>query len=347
MRAIIGRTLVALLALGLLASAGPAAAQGGDRVEQELRRTDQGLERAREIVSESGSERARTLLRSAAGVQETAWGQFHGRRWLHSLSLTREARQIAARAVVLARQDQSLEVRARREVERAERDLGRAAELAGDRPSPQVEHLLRESRGLIERGRVEYHEQHYEAALRLALSARRLVRQAVGLSGGDREMPRVLRELERTENLLERVGPVVRDAGDEDALRALERGESMQASAWTAYRDGNARLAHTQTREARGLVNRARAAVRGPVNDEAVRRALRESQNVLDRASELVREADDSQARALLGRAESHQERARRMVDDGRLRQALAEIRVARTIATRAIRLVEEGGGGR
>lgn len=326
----------------------PAFAQGGgDRIEEELRRTDDRLVQAEQLVRESGSERALRLLEGAYQLQQNAWGQFRsggGQGLTRAARLTAEARQVAARAVTLARQDQGLAERARREGERAERGLGRAFELAGDDPSPQVQHLLREAKGLLERARVKYQEQQFEAALRLAVSSQRLIRQAGDLSGASGDVPRLLRELERTDNLIERVGPLVRENGGAEAQRMLERGIALQQAAWNAYREQKHRFALAQTREARGLVNRARGQVLGPVDGDAVRKAIGETEVLLDRAADVIRDAGDERAGAVLERALGHQNRARALYQDGQYRQALAETRVARTLAQRALRMVQEEG---
>lgn len=330
-----------------LAAVGTAAAGPADQVEEQLRATDEALQRAREIVRESSSDRARTLLERAIPVQEAAWNQFRNDRLLVALRLTEEAREIGSRALTLARQDQALEQRARREGERAERALLRAKELLGGPAPPAVERLLAQAASLLERGRVQYQEQHFEAALRLAVSAQRLIRQATGLVGGDHAEPRVVRELERTDNLIERVEPIVRERGGNEALAALERGLDLQAKAWSAHAEQQYRVALAQTREARNLVNRARTMVTGPLDRDAVDESLAATQAQIDRAADLVRESGRAIALSLLERAQDHQLRAKRLVEQQQYRQALAETRVARALAQRATRLAEEEGGAR
>ena len=328
--------LGALLAL-------PAAAQDGrDRVEEELRRTDDGLDRAREIVVESTSQRARDLLENAFRIQENAWTSFREDRPLVAANLTREARNLGLRAVTLAREDRSLRNRAQREGEKAERALNRAREQLGDNPDPQAIRLLEEAQAQIQRARVQFGEQHFEAALRLAVSAQRLIKQAVGASTGHGGGERVRRELERTDRLIERVSSVLRDTDNPEALRLLDRGRDLQRDAWNALRAGRPRVALAKTQEARGLVNRAHSLVRGPVDRASVDQALGETERVLDRAAERVRESRVERAREVLDKAREHQSRAVDLAGAGQLRRALAETRVARNLAMRAIRLAEE-----
>jgi tetratricopeptide (TPR) repeat protein len=334
-----------LLLTLFLGSVSPCAAQGaGDRIREELMRTDDGLARAAEVVSESDSQRARELLKQARIVQDGAWGQFRSRHFTVAGRLTQEARKLGARALTMAREDNTLRNRAERELEKAARALRRARDELGENPNEQAVQLLEEARAQIQRGRQQLGEQNYEVALRLAVSAQRLIRQGAGtgVGGSDR---RILRELERTDSLIDRARPIVRESGNEEAMRVLERAISLQDDAWGAYRDGRPRRALNFTREARSQVQRALVLARGPVDADRVAKALLETDRLLERAAEIMREAGDERAEQVLEKATEHQMRAKRLFDDEQYRKALAETRVARRLAMRAIRMVEEGGG--
>jgi len=343
---ILQRTLLLGAAgLALQLPPAPAAAQTGSasRVEEALRQTDEALSRAQDVVVESESQRARDVLENANRVQTNAWGQFRARRHTMAAQLTVEAREMAARAVTFAREETSLRNRARREGEKAGRALSLAREQIGNSTDSQVHRLLEQAAALIERGRVKFGEQRYAAALRLAVSAQQLVRQAVGLLGDgsvDGSL-RVVRELERTDQLIERTGVVVDESGNPEALRLLEQGRDLQARAWEGYRADRFRAAMAGTREARNVVNRARALAQGPIAPEAVSRALAETQRLLEHAANVVTDSGNEQAASLLERARNHQARADRFLADEELRKALAETRVARSLIKRSLRLLD------
>lgn len=341
-RVITGISLLLAAALAIvLTPAGPVLAQTSDsRVGELLHRTDEALASAREFVRERDSLRARDILETAFKLQRQAWSHFEASRVVQARTLTHEARMLGARAVTMAREDASLRERARREMERAVRALQYAKEVLDDRADPQAARLLVQAAEMLERGKVKFGEQRYEVALRLALSAQRLVRQAVGLAGNS-DSDRLQRELERTDALIERVAPIVDESGDPEAVRLFTHGVEIQREAWEAYRNGRARAAFALTREARGLVNRARTAAHGPLNYERVTRVLDETDRLLARAAEVVKESGNDHARALLERAFAHQAKARRLLDDRQLRKALAETRVARALAKRAMRAAD------
>ena len=70
--------------------------------ERALHRTDEVLQRAREIVSASGSERAAELVARAQRMQSEAWSQFREEHFEACLRLTQGARNLAHRAIRVA-----------------------------------------------------------------------------------------------------------------------------------------------------------------------------------------------------------------------------------------------------
>lgn len=325
----------------------PATAQtgAGDRVASALRQTDAAIERAQRVVAETDSQRARELVEMAVGIQSNAWEQYRAGGTVAAARLTGEARALATRAIGMARDDASLQNRARHETEKAHRALARAREMIGGGGEPQAIRLLEQAGGMIDRAQVSYGEQHYQAALRLAVSAQQLIRQAVGMLGdGPADTgSRILRELERTDHLIERTSPIVTESGNPEALRMFEHGKDLQMRAWEAFRADRLRAAAASTREARNAVNRARSLAQGPIDPAMVERALGETDRVLAHAADLISDSGSESAAGILERAKSHQMKARRFQDEGSYRQALAETRVARSLAKRAIRVADSG----
>jgi hypothetical protein len=337
------RLAACALAVGLLFLAPDARAQGISEVEDALRHTDGILERAGEIVRESDSRRARDLLERAFGVQSSAWKAFRDRNLRLAASLTMEARDLGKRALRLAREDTALQSRAQRELENAWRALQRAREQLGTSPDERTVRLLQEAHHQIERGRQQALEQHHEAALRLALSAQRLIRQGMGVGSDTGGAERVQRELERTDRLIERAREAVSETDLPEARRALERAVQIQRSAWEAYRGRHFRRALSATKEARQLAARALKLALGPVDAERVQRAIRETDRILARASEIVENSGDEHAMRILERAREYQSDAKVVFADGRMRVALGKTRVAAGLAKRAIRVVQGG----
>jgi hypothetical protein len=265
-------------------------------------------------------------------LQRDARANLERGRFVIAGSLTLEARLLAGRAVTLAREEAGTRERAEREMERASRALEHARDALGDAAPPSLR-LLAEASALLDRVRASFREQQYNASLRLALAAQRLVAQAIA-QGPAGSGQRLQRELERTDHALERLRETEWHGG---AAEMLARAGGLQDDAWTAFRDRRFEIALARTREARSLAHRLRSEL-GPVVDAAsVADVLRETQGFLDRAADVVRPSDNGRAAMLLERANDHQERARAALQAGQLRPALAQTRVARNLAKRAI----------
>ena len=140
------RDLIAVAVLLMVCS--PAAAQNGqnrERARQELQRTDELLQHASSVVHETDSIRARDLVETARGIQQNAWKSFDGDHLLVAGRMTLEARELASRAVNLAREDAVTRERAVREMERASREIGRAREHLDGATGAEARRLLEEA----------------------------------------------------------------------------------------------------------------------------------------------------------------------------------------------------------
>lgn len=325
------------LVLGVLgAGSFPANAAPGDRALAQLERTDRILENARTLVSESSSERSREVLRLAENLQAGAWDQFRSGRFVIAAAKTLEARGLAIRAANLAREDTGLRHRALREIESAEAMLQDAVQDLSEGGQDLGRSLLDEARLQIERARTQLGQQHENAALKLALSAQRLVRQSLG-AGGDRARPEILeRQLSRTDVVLDRARNSVLESGDESARSLLDRAQSLQESARSAANEREVALGLARTREARHLASRALRQVVGPVTEERVRDEIARTDEILEQLREDLANSSDGMGESLLEIAERHQDRARELLQRGDSRDSLAQTLVARRLASRA-----------
>lgn len=339
-------TMIALTVMVLAAHA-PAAAQTTDprdRLSAELDRTDRILEQAREVVADSESERARTIREKAVELQEMARKLFEDCDRDHltacegAARATTRARREAFHAIRIAREQSSHEHQAARTIERAAHLLDEArAEVAGEDLSPRTEALLDEARAQLERARERHQARQFAVALELAQTAERLLREALGLGGrGEVNPERVRRELERTDRLIERASPTVHESGNAEAIRVLDRSVEMQARAHAQFGRERPLMALRLTRDARELVHRALRLGEGPVNQDAVERGLRQTDQLIERVEPVVRASGDEQAIRLLEAGLRHQERARAFFKEERLRAALAQTRVARNLVLEA-----------
>ncbi len=357
------RGLLAVLAAGLILASGgvggalPAAAQSGEpreRLRREIELTDQILEEARAVVMASESARARNILPMAAELQETAHG-FFARCGSDDLGAcegaaraTVRARRQARQAIQIARAESGLDIEVTIAIERASTLVDEAAAAAAEQGGGGVERQLAEARTKLERAREQHRARQFRVALNLARAAERQARAAMGLGTvGPLRPERLAIELERTDRLIERAAPTIRDAQDERAGRELERAVTLQEEAHHHLTAGRPGAALRLTRQARDAVHGALRLVAAPVAREQVEQALTQTDQLIARIAEPVRASGQPDAIRLLDAAIEHERRARELLVQERPNLALAETRIARNLALEAEDLIElEGTGG-
>jgi len=329
---------VACVALGAgsLPSAARAQLPDPGRIQAELERTDAVLQRAQEVVEASGDLRALDQLRYAQGTQTVAWNQFRETHYRIALEATLRARDLAGRAVRLAQQQSSLELRARRVVEDAGRALERARGCAGDRPSELQRRMLDLAQQQLAQAQEALRAMRWEVARGLGTQVVQTLRPVCG----EVACPRVETGLDNATRLYERAMQSL--AGDDRRSRDdLDRARVLLERARESLRRSACEPAFVQTRQARELVLRVMRRIDAEPDAALVEHVITATAADID---DLVPRIEDAAARALLDNARRHLDRARDLLRDGRLRPALAETRVARNLAWRAARIANLEG---
>jgi hypothetical protein len=160
-----------------------------DRVQAQLERTRDMLERASDRIQECVEDRARAMLHVAFDMQDRAENAALGSRYLGALQLTMGARERGLRALRLCRMEEDLQDAADRALRRTDQVLSRARNRLESRSSgrpalgPARDALARAAEVQDDAYR-QFRSEHYEASLRLTLSARSLAHRAVRLGNG-------------------------------------------------------------------------------------------------------------------------------------------------------------------
>ncbi len=154
-----------------------------DRVLSQLERTRDLIERAREQIEECNQDRPRAMLRTAVDMQARAEDAARAGRYLAAIQLTFSARERVQRALRLCNFSDNLQEGADRALRRTDEVIQRAE----DRVSSGGDAARRElgrAQEIEARAHAEYRDGHFEASLRLTLSARAFALRALRLSGG-------------------------------------------------------------------------------------------------------------------------------------------------------------------
>lgn len=177
----------------------------------------------------------------------------------------------------------------------------------------------------------------------LAAEARRHADRAIALVRGLPAPDRVVDQLERTRELLDRAGPRIQECGDERARAVLRVALELQGRAESAEEARRHLGALQLTMGARDRVLRALRLCRLEENaQEAAARALRQTDQVLARARELQESGAPGRrvrpmVREALPRASALQDDASRQFRDGHYESSLQLTLTARRLAHRAV----------
>lgn len=154
-----------------------------ERVQLQVERTRELLNRVRPRIDECSDDRARVMLQSAFEMQSRAEVALAEQRGLAALRLTMSARDRGWRALRLCHLQEDPGEGAERALHRTDERIDRAHELLADGAPPRAEAALRLAVDLQSRGWADFRAGKQESALRLTLSARDAANRAIQLVG--------------------------------------------------------------------------------------------------------------------------------------------------------------------
>jgi hypothetical protein len=316
-------------------------AQNAADVRAELKATDVVLLKAKRLVIDENcpSQRARDLLIRARDIQKQAWGAFGNGFPRVAMQSTVRARDLAMEAIKIAERWRFV----KQHIQRTADLIELATEMLAAHPHPQAAILLESAVEQFERGKDALRSGQIVKAYHLLKNANKLARDIIALLedqglGGDR----VMRELERTDRLIDKVSPAIEESGDERARTLLNQALQIQAKAYDVYRQIRYQLAQSLTLEARKLVAKAWTMVAGPISPDRVRQAVTVTDDLMDRVRPLIMESQNEDAIELFLSAGGHQDKAKAALANGRFQIALAQTKIARRLVDRALEMIKE-----
>jgi hypothetical protein len=315
-------------------------AQSTDKLQDELRRTDDIIARAAPVIERSGNERAIALLGEARQLQSQAWAAYHNRQPRRAGTLTLSARQKVKDALLLI--DISPD-RVREEVRRTSDLMNEAAPLVKRSTNPRVQELWRMVQSEQAQAKTELEAGHYRLALKYTFTARNHLKEAIDIIRRSITPEQFEAAIQRTDALLERTSAPVKASGNERAIQTLQNAADMQEQARAAWRSRQVLQAFRLARSARDLAWRAWELAVGQADPAMVQQALTETDGLLSEWSGAVADARSTEASGLLAQATTLQQSAQEHFAAGRLKPAFVATTRARRLVQRAIDLVHSG----
>jgi len=211
----------------------------GDAVRQELERTDDLIQQAREAVFNANSVIAAQALDQAVALQKQAWDEFAGRRYGQAYVFTRKARDRAALAVSNSRQTEQLEGVVQARLEQAGDLLQRAHDaLTGNALDNNLGALFDNARNNLDRAWEFFRGRRYRPALKLAEQVEQAAQKLMDLAQESKRLDADYhRWAENVDRLLDYARDLAISCDSRAGLVYLEQAEKARAAAESLYAD--------------------------------------------------------------------------------------------------------------
>ncbi len=312
--------------------------QSPERVRAELERTDAVISEVRTVVEPSNNQDASLLLQQAIEIQNNAWNGYHGKRyrWAYSRTLAARNRAREARELVVVGP------------ERVEAEIRRTAELMVDAErtikrsnDPQVQELWRMAQTEQNQSKDNLRARRFRLALRLTLTARAHVRTALRLIKQLITPEQVAAEIDRTDQLINRIHEPLRASHNIRAEEMFNRAGEWQVRARNAFRENRPGMALRFTLASRDLLLRAWALSTRTITPEMVTSSIEETEKLLKEWEPVIVQSPNSEAQKYLNQAKDNQKSAIELHKNGNLAAAFQQTNRARQLLTRALELLQ------
>lgn len=301
-----------------------------DRIRAELERTDQIIDHARELISQSNYAGARIILEAAVKIQSEAWKVFRDATRPSDLAvakrLTLQAREQAQRAVSSGHAAEDNASSLQNKLERTTEMLSQARSMAGGHGNSRHQSVLDAAADLLDRAWEMYRNGQYRAALKLVNQAEETARKVVSATQQQQQrLGQLDRQAEMIRGGLDRVEATLAGCQSEVAQKLMEQAREAHRLAIQLRGEDRFSAAIQSLKNARKLAEQAARECRG-------------GQSLSQRYDRLTAEADrltdqvlpsDEQARKLFDLIREQLDLAKDYLDSGDTKSATAAMRAA------------------
>jgi HEPN domain-containing protein len=323
-----------LLVILLLLFVGPIvpAQDGTDAIQNvrtALERTDEIIQRARELIRGTNAPAPALTLEQAIGIQRQAWDNFN-RSTLDGYSfaakLTMQARELAKKALASARLSEQGNDAVQNRLQRTEELLRRAHESMQGNIDEALRTLFETARRNLMQAREFYRNGQYRPAIKLAAQVEKTAKQLIQIANRQQNFRKNFeRRLNAVSDLIARIEPEVIKCKSEAARALLEQAKDALRTAHDLATKGPHDAAAHQLQQARRLASGAADLCGRPKDlNSALERLKGEAERVRD---EIPR--NDETAKRLMEQVFSQLENAKQFIENQDSQSAAAALRAA------------------
>ena len=231
---------------------------GPELVRREIARTDQLLDRIDERVDSITDRELIRYLDEAYRLQDRARSDATAGRYIMAFEETKRARNIARKIMgQIGGASEANQEAVARTLDLTDTLIERAYEIARDQKNANAIRRLDEAFRLQQNAHDAFRNGQVKQALRLTQRAREIARNTLRKANKDIDKESVRQTLERTDQILARLGDALAGAEDDVARELFDRASGRQTAAWEAFSSGDLKKALANTKVARNLAKTA------------------------------------------------------------------------------------------
>ena len=300
-----------------------------ENIRTELHRTDEIIEHARELVRGSNAPAAALTLEQAIGIQKQAWDNFNRGTvdgYTFAAKLTRQARELAKKALSNARLTEQGGDAVQNRLERTEELLRRAHEEMPGTVDESLRTIFESARRNLAQAWEFYRNGQYRPAVKLAAQVEKTARRLIQIAIRQQNLrANFERRLNAAKEFIERVQLEVANCDSETAGSLLEQAKAALRLAHELASKGLYETAVEQLQQSRKLASQA-ADLCGRARDMSS--ALDRLKNEAERVREEIPRGDET-AKRLMEQVFAQLENARQFIANQDSEGAAAGLRAA------------------
>jgi hypothetical protein len=227
-----------------------------------IERTDQIIDRAKEVAGGQDKGRISSLLEMASRNQQNAKELFREHRLRAALKLTLQAQEMAQRVLNLAGRGRRSDRVAQKELEITDRLIEKASVVIQESRIEKAEQLLDQARDSQEKARDMFNQKRFGKAAKSTQKAQELTHEALRLVEEEISPHMVKSAINQNERLIEEGVEMMKTSTNQQVRSTFEKGLSHQDQAKEYYDQGKFKAALAEAKVALRLLNKALEMVR-------------------------------------------------------------------------------------
>ena len=337
------QSLLPLLVVGIvfiIFTAQPLFGQTASRIEEELNATDKVIERATDLVEESGNAQAEQYLEKANHLQgiakENMSGNPEGR---SALRFTLQARTHAEKAITIVRSGGENQDFVQRELERTQEILKQAQEYFDLAQLDRTLTIYEQAQTAQSKAEELFTQNQQKMALASTLRAREILETGLESARLSRQAEK---ELERTGMLIDRAKEMLREMNMNEFPAEFKNGVKYYEEAGELYDRGQFKNSYENTIKAREMILNTIERAEQNAQEENFPKVISQLQERYTSTFETIRASGSSQAQKILERAGSEIQQAEESYQKGNIKQGMFHLRRANRFIGQATEIVSQ-----